>query len=336
MMRNSKVNVDPGIDFVILWVDASDPEWQNLRRKYQDNEDLKLNVNDVRFRDWGLLKYWFRGVESYAPWVRRVHLVTCGHYPSWLNLNHPKLNLVKHSDYMPAEYLPCFNSSSIELNLHRIEELSERFVYFNDDILLINPTRPETFFKDGLPRDLAIRSFPIYSVAGHLNLNCIDVINRAFYFKKQMIKHWRKWFSPLYGTSVLKNLYFLPFGDFTGAVNKHVANAYLKSTFETVWNNYGNIMDNSSRHRFRSTEDVCQWVFKFWQIVSGDFNPQRYSFGKFLRISDIAGLEKVLRNKRAKVVCLNDEERIRDIGALKETIDDMLEKKFPEKSAFEI
>ena len=77
------------IDFVLTWVDCNDPEWQREKAKFQGKT---LSDDDImRYRDWDNLRYWFRGVEKFAPWVNSVFFVTCGHYPSWLNLNHPKL-----------------------------------------------------------------------------------------------------------------------------------------------------------------------------------------------------------------------------------------------------
>ena len=113
------------IDFVIPWVDGSDREWQKEKQRYSGN--LAQDDRDIRFRDWGMLKYWFRGVEKYAPWVNNIYFVTCGHLPSWLNTSHPKLKIIRHSDYMPADYLPTFSSHPIELNMHRIKDLSEYF-----------------------------------------------------------------------------------------------------------------------------------------------------------------------------------------------------------------
>lgn len=116
------------MDFVQLWVDSNDTEWQAEFKLYAaiNNGDKR----DVRYRDWENLKYWFRGIEKFAPWVERVHLVTCGHYPDWLNLNCPKLNFVRHSDFIPSSWLPTFNVNTIELNLHRIKGLAEDFVFF--------------------------------------------------------------------------------------------------------------------------------------------------------------------------------------------------------------
>ena len=86
------------IDFVVLWVDGNDPQWQAQKAKYQ-GKTLDDSNAAHRFRDWGLMPYWFRAVEKFCPWVRKVHFVTCGHVPQWLNLDCPKLNHVKHSDY---------------------------------------------------------------------------------------------------------------------------------------------------------------------------------------------------------------------------------------------
>jgi hypothetical protein len=124
------------IDFVLTWVDGSDPVWQAERAKYDTSG---ITGNNAHYRDWGTLKYWFRSVERFAPWVRKIHFVTCGQVPEWMNTEHPKLNLVNHADYIPAEYLPTFSANPIELNFHRIAGLSEQFVYFNDDTFLSSP-----------------------------------------------------------------------------------------------------------------------------------------------------------------------------------------------------
>ena len=99
------------IDFVLIWVDGNDPKWKKEYMKYAPT--AQGDKGEIRFRDWENLRYWFRGVEKFAPWVNKIHFVTCGHIPNWLNLNAPKLNFVKHSDYIPASYLPTFNSHTI-------------------------------------------------------------------------------------------------------------------------------------------------------------------------------------------------------------------------------
>ena len=93
------------IDIVITWVDGSDEVWQKRKSEFSKKNSDK---RDERFRDTGSLKYLLRGIDLYAPWVRKVHLVTEGHLPKWLNTKCEKLHIVKHEDFMPAETLPTF------------------------------------------------------------------------------------------------------------------------------------------------------------------------------------------------------------------------------------
>ena len=144
------------MDFVIAWVDGNDPAWQKEKRKTEHVPEATAEADDrdERYRDWDNLQYWFRGVEQFAPWVRKIHFVTWGHLPKWLNTEHPKLHIVKHEDFIPSEFLPTFNSHTIEWNFHRIPGLSERFVYFNDDMFLLNQIHPENFFIGEKPVDM--------------------------------------------------------------------------------------------------------------------------------------------------------------------------------------
>ena len=119
-----------------------DPKWKAEFAKYSGKKENEKNgVSEARFRDYGFLKYWFRGVEKFAPWVRKIHFVTSGQKPEWLDENNPKINLVNHKDYIPAEFLPTYNSVVIERYLHKIPDLAEHFVYFNDDFYIINNIR---------------------------------------------------------------------------------------------------------------------------------------------------------------------------------------------------
>ena len=134
------------IDFVLPWVDGNDKAWQEEKNKYSGKKTDSGNCPE-RYRDWEQLKYWFRGVEKYANWVNKIFFVTCGQKPEWLNEKNEKLVLIEHSDYIPKEYLPTFSSHTIELNMNRIPGLSEQFVYFNDDVFIINEVKKNDFFE---------------------------------------------------------------------------------------------------------------------------------------------------------------------------------------------
>ena len=138
------------VDVVYTWVDGSDPAWNAAREQrlagVSGTAQTRESSGQARFIAHDELRYSFRSLHLFAPWVRRIHLVTAGQVPAWLDADHPMVNVVDHSQILPADGLPTFNSHAIETSLHRIEGLSEHFVYFNDDFLLGRPVRPETFF----------------------------------------------------------------------------------------------------------------------------------------------------------------------------------------------
>ena len=170
------------IDFIVTWVNMDDPDWKKEFNKYSGKSDIEKNgVIDARFRDYGFLKYWFRGVEKFAPWVRKIHFISSGNPPEWLDMSNPKLNVVRHSDIIPSQFLPTFNSVVIERYMHLIPDLNEHFVYFNDDFYIIRPVSEERFFLNGLPRDIAAFLYnPAWSQWYKTLNNNIKIINRHF------------------------------------------------------------------------------------------------------------------------------------------------------------
>jgi UDP-N-acetylglucosamine-lysosomal-enzyme len=102
--------------------------------------------SDNRYRDNEELRYSLRSIFRFAPWVRKVYIVTANQVPSWINMEHPRLQMVNHDEIFPnSDDLPTFSSPAIESNLHRIPGLSKKFIYFNDDVMLGAPTWPEDF-----------------------------------------------------------------------------------------------------------------------------------------------------------------------------------------------
>ena len=326
------------IDFILTWVDGADPAWQEQRNRY-DTRRKSSNVS-AQYRDPGTLRYWFRAVEQYAPWVNTVHFVTCGQTPAWLDTDHPKLHLVSHKDYMPEAYLPTFSSHPIELNFHRMEGLAEQFVYFNDDTLLNAPVKQEDFFQKGLPCDSAAFAALIPSVKNELItyalFNNLLLINANFNKRACLKKHALKWFSPKYGRSNLKNLYYLPIGKFSGFVNPHLPNAYLKSTFREAWEAEGEYLDMVSRNRFRTKEDVNQYLMRYWRLVKGEFVPRSDNIGAcYVLGEDNALIEQQLMSKKLKMICINDNPQLQSIEEQEAWLIRAFERKFPQKSSFE-
>lgn len=325
------------IDFVIAWVDGNDPLWRQERANY--TEGFTSDNSEVRFRDWENLQYWFRGVENYAPWVNKIHFITWGHLPPWLNTDHPKLHVVTHKDYIPKEYLPTFNSHTIELNMHRIGGLSEQFVYFNDDMFLTAPVKEETFFRQGLPRDTFALNVICYGAdtAGLFNTNDMMLVNSHFDKVVQQKLYWKKWFSPANGMkSVLRTSLLMPWRWFGGFYYGHLPESYLKSTLEEVWEKEGDTLDYTCRSMFRENSNVNQWVFKYWQLAKGSFAPISWKRGKCFHIhDDIEPAVEAIQNHRYQMICLNDTNATTDWERKKADIIQAFEDILPQKSSFE-
>ena len=339
---------DYPIDFIITWVDGSDPVWREEKAKYKGT---KGDSRNSRFRDWDTLRFLFRSIETFAPWVNRVFLVTCGHLPGWINTDNPKLVTVKHSDYIPEEFLPTFSSRTIDMNFHRIPELSEQFVYFNDDMILMKPVEPKDFFVKGLPCDTAVlrpavvKSNSMAKTEKTSEMYLAPVIDMALinkYFNKhEVIKHnLLKWYAPIYGKEMIKTLILAPWDFFPGIREYHCCYSYLKSTYAELWELEHEAFSEVCRHKFRVNTDYNHWVFSYWQMVKGNFRPRTPDFGTAYAVCDDDEVnERVLsslKGTRYKLVCLNDsvgdELYEKTYRALRDTLSDI----FPQKSSYEI
>ncbi len=327
------------IDFVVTWLDDSDPVWQMSKRKYDSTNVDKDDCGDERYRDWDTFRYWFRSVEKYAPWVNKIYLVTCGHVPPWLNLNHPKLVHVKHSDYMDPDYLPTFNSASIEINLHKIKAISEHFVSFNDDVFLINPVCPEDFFYNGVPLVCNVArpiiNKPINEPFYHILFSMVGLMN-GFDWLKIIEEHSEKWFSHKIGKDLRYNWEAYVHGYITGFYYTHLALALRKSTMREVWTKFGNELENTSRHKFRVNTDVNPWLFSLYEIVRGTYMPiPRHFYGYYRQIHEIDLIENDIKNRSCKQICLNDTKDVKKYNETRKRIKRILELKFPNPSSFE-
>ena len=337
-------NITP-IDIVIPWVDPEDPIWQQSRKEWsaKEGKNTTADDNENRYRDWNTLKYLFRGIEMYAPWIRTIHFITCGHLPAWMNCDAPRLHIVKHSEYMDDRYLPTFSSHAIELNLNKIDGLSEYFIYFNDDILILKKIKPSDFFVKGLPRDYAILNPAIsshrYSVLDTA-ITDIEIINDHFSKNKVIFHDFFKWFNVRYGFNNLKTLMLMPWPKFSHMYGRHLCNAFLKSTFDEVWEKEFAVLDSTSCHKFRTRRDVNQWLMREWQLASGRFVPvSPNNLGRYYRLTnDNKELIAAIKKQQYKVICANDngDDEIIDFNKTKHALISALETILPEKSKFEL
>jgi len=344
------------IDVVIPWVDDSDPVWRAERDSYLTSGQPKhrqhtFDAGVDRYRSWDSLQFIFRGIEEYMPWVRKIHLVTNGQVPQWLDLTNPKLNHIKHSDYIPQEYLPTFNSHAIELNLHRIPDLTEHFIYFNDDTFVIRPLKPTDFFsRDGLPRDQfglwRVKATKYSSVSPHVYLNNMAVLNQNFKQSDVLTEEYRRLLDLRNGAirltlTVIMSL--ISQKDFANMLFHHMPAAFLKQSFREVWATEPEILASTSSHKFRSKDDVSQYLIRAWQMINGNFEPRNiascsehftYVTDDFTVLTDAIRTRR-LKFKKLEMFCVSDE-KVKDFERAKIEITQALESILPAQSTFEI
>ena len=372
-------NKTPKIDFVITWVEGSDEEWLAEKRAFAEGQDFiekpsstkkqtfaenqplfekqpfiekpRFDSSDLRFRnDFDFLKYWFRGVEKFAPWVNRIFFITAGHLPDWLHLQHPKLKIIRHSDFIPQEFLPTFNSHTIENNLYRITELSENFVYFNDDFYLLRRTRPEDFFKEGqyqgktqlLPRAFFSENIlinnPCRDIFPYIQMNNMALVNQD-YDKRSFYKlHKTKAYNIKYGIFNLRNFLLQPWREFSLIYDPHCAIAYKKSTFQAVWQKHNKELTEASLRRFRSDRDVSHLVFYYTQLLDGKFIPRSANFSHHTMLnkdeSQNLQIIRMVESQKYHILCINDGE-VKNPAKTKASLTAAFNKILPEKSTFE-
>ena len=131
------------IDYVFPYVTMEDPCWVSSYNRHVGKLDK------CRYRDNGLLKYKIISIEKNMPWVNSIVMIVSNEtqVPSWVDRS--KIRIVTHAEFIPKEFLPTFNSCTIEMFLHNIPGLSEIFIYSNDDIFITGKCNESDFYSNG-------------------------------------------------------------------------------------------------------------------------------------------------------------------------------------------
>lgn len=304
---------------VYLWVDGNDPQWLAKHNACIGKTEDKSAVNcKGRYSDNDELKYSLRSVEMYAPWIRKIFIVTDNQVPKWLDTSNPKIRIVDHKEILPEVSLPCFNSRLIEHFLYKIPGLSEHFLYANDDMFINRPVTPATFFAaDGLPiirfNRRPFRKFTLWfkeKVQGKALSNYVQAIrNSAELVEKR-------------------------YGIYYGGKTHHNIDAYLKSDYRHVGEVFKNEIGAMLTHHVRSADDVQRNIYSYVALAEKrahlHYVTRRTSFR--LHIQNESHYAKLERYNPI-LFCMNDSQYARDEDREMEKA--YLDKRFPEKSQFE-
>nr|XP_039262735.1 N-acetylglucosamine-1-phosphotransferase subunits alpha/beta-like [Styela clava] len=118
--------------YMLVHVEEAPTQDDMARSRFEDNEELRYSL---------------RSIEKFAPWIRKVFIVTNGQIPYWLNMDNPRIIIVTHEDiFVNKTHLPTFSSPAIESHIHRIPGLAKKFIYMNDDVMFGRPVWPDDFY----------------------------------------------------------------------------------------------------------------------------------------------------------------------------------------------
>lgn len=307
------------IDLVYLWVNGNDPQWLAKRNACIGKTEEKSAVNcDGRYADNDELKYSLRSIEKYAPWLRRIFIVTDNQVPVWLDTSNAKVRIVDHKEIMPDVCLPCFNSAVIEHFLYRIPGLAEHFIYANDDMFINKPVTPETFFgKDGLPivrfNRRPFRKWTLLfkeKVQGKRLSNYVQTIrNSAELVEKK-------------------------YGKYYGGKTHHNIDAYLRSDYEHAAKVFEDEIRTTLPNHVRSENDIQRNIYSYVALAEKrahlHYVTQRTSFR--LHIQNESHYGKLERYNPI-LFCMNDSQYAKDCDRKRAAA--FLDKRFPEKSQYE-
>lgn len=209
------------IDYVFPYVNNSEPVWIETFKKYcieNNKENLLDSINGDRYKDFGLLPTLINCIKTNMSWIRKIHIIVSNveQLPPEIR-NDEKVHVVLHKYIIPNNFLPTFNSTTIEMFLHNIKDLAEHFIYGNDDMFPVDKLEPSDFFNEdgtkikinfnreklsiipaqfrqvcynntktvidcfGLPNTLNKREYyrPCHSISPMIKSYCIEVFNKC-------------------------------------------------------------------------------------------------------------------------------------------------------------
>ncbi len=276
--------MDYPVDLVYLWCDGKEAAFAKRKAAYMnqtEDTDAEESFSNKRFLDNEELRYSLRSIEKYAPWIHHIFIVTDRQKPDWLDTDHEKISIVDHSEIMPAEIIPCFNSVVIERYIGFIPGLAEHFLYANDDMFIGRPVEKEFFFHDGKP---VVRLKYLDNSEKVFTESELREFTAHNFFGKSIVNAWR--------------LFFRKNGLGRGPLWEphHNIDSFLKSAYLHTFSKYKTEFEKTA-FRFRSTEDIQRVVFSLELLLGRPEEKQR------VRRNSTASLLKHLLLSQKPLAC---------------------------------
>lgn len=288
-----KILLDP-IDIVYTWVNSADLKWQGKKEKRLAHQEITCSTSNdnARYANNTELLYSLRSVLTYFKGINNIYIVTDDQTPDFLNLNNTKIKIIDHTDiFTDKSHLPTYNSHAIESQLHHIKELSNKYLYFNDDIFLGRVVTRNLFF-DEYDKAKCFYSNAVVIPPTEHHINYSPVNNAAI--------NNRKLLETKYGIKVNKKF-------------KHTPVATLKNVIEKMEIEFPDIFTSTGSHPIRNSEDyaIAGALYYHYGMFQGKVYPSSsiaYTYIAMGMPKFKSSMQKISANKESErydIICVN-------------------------------
>lgn len=300
--------MDFPVDIVLPWLNPTE-RWMDTYKDYRGDENVG------RIRDMGTFKYLLRSIANNVPWVNKVVVLLYDEEqkPDWL-VESDKLRIVYHKEFLPEEYLPNFNSLVTDMHICFIKDVSEHFIFINDDMFFMRPVPKEMFFSD-TGRSVHHPSMKEGSYTRHNKAQFRYIEENMYNF----VNHFA-------GKKLLWKTFHMPI-------------PFRKSFQQFMWHQYGDLIKPMlGNSHIRSNTNICNWVFYGLEEMTGfcalDDIYKKYPCVCFDLKDEMSDIPSRIADKY--IACLNDGDFLTyDFERVKTDINTLLMEKFPNPCQFE-
>ena len=276
------------VDFVFPYVNPNDVEWQRQHIRMCHRIGRKVDLSGARYRDWGLLKYVFRSIEQYAPFIRNVYMIveSMQQVPSWVNTD--KVNIVLHSDIIPKQYLPTYNSCTIEMFLHNIPGLSEYFIYSNDDLYFMNMCTINNFYNTNMVPIVKLKQIQYDEHSKLFRVQCANCEDLFLPTEQKCINR-----------GYVQRTY-------------HTMTPMRRSTCQLVYEKYHDIIHHSIS-TFRNKKNFNQYIYPMYERYVNNATSQNFITSEYVAIGRerITNITYKILSTQCQVMCINDTKSVK-------------------------
>lgn len=298
------------IDLLITYVNYKDRQWME---SYRRTVHRGLDGNDLeRFRAFGTLRYLMRGAAEFMPWIDRIVLVVASEsqIPFWVNRK--TVRVVTHREFIPPEFLPTFNSCTIESFFWNIKDLGENIIYANDDTFPIAPLDEEEFFQDGIP----CTSFNFYGRYNRNNLFRRQCKNGANMIYNRLIEEGK--------TDKENPVFFKP---------EHTMTTFRRESLEEVGRLCGDIIGETTS-KLRSGKNINQHIYSYYQYFTDNYVKKGSGYRYMTFVDGMKAICRCITEQQSRIICINDCGSV-DYKKEKETLKEAFEKILPNMCRYE-